>query len=286
MNSTKKCNDPLFHYETHFPESFQRLSIENNKDNTCKFRGSRRLRRQDGFRYKTQPITFDEITEIDEEAISLMNETDLADERVSINRCMHISKAACNFEPFSRSIDGLMSRMPEQLPRFSVNTTPIKKHLERNPSIHSIPERTESDTQGIVSPASAHWAEGTAVREGISEHSCSLPLGSPSLISESERMQQENQSTDSNTVSTTCNTGVIISNRVKFKHILNKSSECAKYCDESSPETIDVERDASENRVDLGTCNSSVPRAELLNIVPRRQKLTAKAKKRQRKACN
>ena len=58
--------DPMFHWDTHFPERLCRLRPE---EPTTTKRKSRKRRDRNNARYKTQPITFDEIKEIDEETL-------------------------------------------------------------------------------------------------------------------------------------------------------------------------------------------------------------------------
>ena len=58
--------DPMFHWDSHFPERVCRLRAE---EAPAGKRKSRKRRDRNNARYKTQPITFDEIKEIDEEPI-------------------------------------------------------------------------------------------------------------------------------------------------------------------------------------------------------------------------
>ena len=68
MSSPSKVHDPLFHYETHFPERLSRLHLSSELSPAGSFKRKRRTRQdRTGVRYKTQPVTFDEIKEVDEE---------------------------------------------------------------------------------------------------------------------------------------------------------------------------------------------------------------------------
>lgn len=91
-----RVHDPLFHYETHFPERLSRLHLTPDLGPQSPQRRNRRTRssRQD-VRYKTQPVTFDEIQEVDEENI---HDENAAEEIKSM-------------QAFSRSMDGLLPKV-------------------------------------------------------------------------------------------------------------------------------------------------------------------------------
>ena len=91
-----KVHDPLFHYETHFPERLSRLHLTPDLGPQSPQRRNRRTRssRQD-IRYKTQPVTFDEIQEVDEENIQDDNNIE----------------GIRQFQAFSRSMDGLIPKV-------------------------------------------------------------------------------------------------------------------------------------------------------------------------------
>jgi len=59
--------DPLYHWDTHFPEKFSKLNLNPEYGAPVAKKKSRRGRSRCDTRYKTQPITFDEIKEVDEE---------------------------------------------------------------------------------------------------------------------------------------------------------------------------------------------------------------------------
>lgn len=58
--------DPMYHWDAHFPERLSRLHLSLEFSSPV-FRRSRRAKERSSGRYKTQPITFDEITEVDED---------------------------------------------------------------------------------------------------------------------------------------------------------------------------------------------------------------------------
>lgn len=101
--TSPKMHDPLFHFETHFPERLSRLHLNPDYCPPSPTRLNRRSRaqRQIG-RYKTQPITFDEITEVDEENIQ--------DENNSKDNIKQLQE-------FSRSMDGLVVKVANRSSR-------------------------------------------------------------------------------------------------------------------------------------------------------------------------
>lgn len=96
--SSSRVHDPLFHFETHFPERLSRLHLNPEVCPPSQGRRSKRSRARHGIRYKTQPVTFDEITEVDEEGTSATEENNNKD---GIKN---------QFAAFSRSMDGLVPK--------------------------------------------------------------------------------------------------------------------------------------------------------------------------------
>ncbi|XP_064610404.1 uncharacterized protein LOC135474749 [Liolophura sinensis] len=84
--------DPLYHYETHFPEKVSLL--HDNPEYPQPFSKRKKQRPRSGLRYKTQPVTFDEIQEVDEENLEESKKDGLKNQ----------------FQQFSRSMDGLLPR--------------------------------------------------------------------------------------------------------------------------------------------------------------------------------
>lgn len=88
--------DPMFHWDTRFPERLSKLHL-NSEYEPPVTRRARRSRTRNAARYKTQPITFDEIKEVDEEPTT--EETD----KLGLKN---------QFAAFSRSMDGLLPGYP------------------------------------------------------------------------------------------------------------------------------------------------------------------------------
>lgn len=96
MSVPGRVHDPLFHFETHFPERLSRLHLNPEGEKhpaQRKYKKSRAARQ--GVRYKTQPITFDEIQEVDEDNIKEEDKTD---------------GLRNQFAAFSKSMDGLVPK--------------------------------------------------------------------------------------------------------------------------------------------------------------------------------
>lgn len=91
-----RVHDPLFHFETHFPERLSRLHLNPEVGNHPIQRKSKKSRAaRQGIRYKTQPVTFDEIQEVDEENIKEEDKTE---------------GLRNQFAAFSKSMDGLVPK--------------------------------------------------------------------------------------------------------------------------------------------------------------------------------
>ncbi|XP_060071673.1 uncharacterized protein LOC132551538 [Ylistrum balloti] len=95
--SSPRVHDPLFHFETHFPERLSRLHLNPEFGPVSPHRKNKRSRAsRQGVRYKTQPVTFDEITEVDEEITPNTEAENTIDQ----------------LQAFSRSMDGLLPKLP------------------------------------------------------------------------------------------------------------------------------------------------------------------------------
>lgn len=129
-----RVNDPLFHFETHFPERLSRLHLnpEFSGGSHPAQRKNKRSRARHGTRYKTQPVTFDEIQEVDEESIKE------EDKEKKTDGLKH------QFAAFSKSMDGLV-------PRFRSNITDdVIQEVVDDATIDVKPNRTKIGNIGRI----------------------------------------------------------------------------------------------------------------------------------------
>jgi len=102
--------DPMFHWDMHFPERISRLRL-NAEFSSPASRRQRRPRDRCNVRYKTQPITFDEITEVDEDTSGGSSGAAAAAVQPAENPEV-TAEMKINFKNtmtgFSRSMDGLV----------------------------------------------------------------------------------------------------------------------------------------------------------------------------------
>lgn len=130
MSNQPRVIDPLFHFETHFPERISKLHL--NPEYPAAHRRTKKCRARTGTRYKTQPITFDEIKEVDEENIEPESQKE---------------NLRGQFQAFSRSMDGLVPKVPQQqgdsnTPATNSSTPPLppphtKSCLKKRPQVIS-----------------------------------------------------------------------------------------------------------------------------------------------------
>lgn len=115
--------DPMYHWDAHFPERLSRLHL-NNVDfcPSCpaaflllrrSSNGARRPRDRCAGRYKTQPITFDEIAEVDDDDVDAAAVTSSSSvTSQDVERCQEARAASFRGQAgsgfFSRSVDGLV----------------------------------------------------------------------------------------------------------------------------------------------------------------------------------
>ena len=111
-----KVHDPLFTFETHFPDRLSRLHLHQEYSHSV--RRNKKAKRS-GARYKTQPVTFDEIQEVDEEPSA----EDKRDDGLKVK-----------LQAFSRSMDGLLPKVPTHHPRHSYSPT-LQRKFDHPPII-------------------------------------------------------------------------------------------------------------------------------------------------------
>ena len=126
QSSDVNSMDPLYRWDTHFPERLSKLHL--NQDNTSPTaRRQRQRRNRNAARFKTQPITFDEIKEVDEESKE-SKDKDPTSPEVHDN----IKGIKSEFAAFSRSMDGIL---PGSFPRREKTREPsTDSNKENNPS--------------------------------------------------------------------------------------------------------------------------------------------------------
>ena len=131
------CNDvngldPMYHWDTHFPERLSKLHMSPEFSSPVARRSRKDRRSRNASRFKTQPITFDEIQEVDEES---------ADDT---GKLANKEGLKTQFTAFSRSMDGLMPSLnyaklkapePFDLPKQDLSRRDLPKP-ERDSPIH------------------------------------------------------------------------------------------------------------------------------------------------------
>lgn len=238
MSSPGKVHDPLFHYETHFPERFSRLHMGSEFGHSGSFKKSRKTKQRTGARYKTQPVTFDEIKEVDEEATAAGG---ASEEGGGGSAGEGKGGLMGHFQAFSRSMDGLLPKFPD---RTHAPAQPLcaRRHVDRPPSIPSIPEKVESLAGGKAGAADVTPTTPTPP-------SMPLPPGAESLPSGEERLRL----------------------------LPADVSQVPGSPLDQGQTTLSVPGQKEEGE-------STAKPVPSPNIAPRRQKVTAKAKKRQKAA--
>lgn len=147
MAGPARVHDPLFHFETHFPERLSRLHLNPEVGNHPIQRKSKKSRAaRQGIRYKTQPVTFDEIQEVDEENIKEEDKNEALKSQ---------------FAAFSKSMDGLVPKHKNRKPADSIAEvcdTVCDPKIAARPTIGSI-GRVHSDSAELRLQAGSGGAE-------------------------------------------------------------------------------------------------------------------------------
>lgn len=191
MSSPGKVHDPLFHFETHFPERLSRLPVGTEFNPSGSFKRSKKTRQRTGIRYKTQPVTFDEITEVDEEAVATIEDGSGSGGPVGDGKTGLMGQ----FQAFSRSMDGLLPKIsPDHHQHAHAGFG--RRHVERPPSIPSIPERVEflgKGTSPTTTPTALFAAGGEERLQQTIQSETDESPGSPSTGQEQTTLavQQE-----------------------------------------------------------------------------------------------
>ena len=165
--------DPMYKWDVHFPDHISRLTINedfhHNRSSSQKRRGGRGRARNTN-RYKTQPITFDEIKEVDEEKSS--EKTDGNDEKEK-------DGLKSQFTAFSRSMDGLVPGYPG-LPR--KRNEPLKPSplVTGTPTTKPACPDDSSSKDGDISLSIKVPPQFTTIAENMSQSSESKKQESPS----------------------------------------------------------------------------------------------------------
>ncbi|XP_059165806.1 uncharacterized protein LOC131948282 [Physella acuta] len=130
---TAKAHDPMYNFDTHFPERLSRLHLHGDFNASGSFRKKKNRAQRSGARYKTQPVTFDEIKEVDEEPVS------------STAAEQPPEQLKGQLQAFSRSMDGLLPRgVAAEQPQLHISHSRSgSRKFQRHPDC--IPERAEAE---------------------------------------------------------------------------------------------------------------------------------------------
>ena len=133
--------DPMFHWDTHFPERMSKLHL--SPDHDTPVRRARKSRSRNAARFKTQPITFDEIKEVDEEP-------------TEENKLCIMTQ----FAAFSRSMDGLLpQRTQSASPQPPGDCAVKREEVEEPPAAAAAavaaPAATPATTRATIEPDAA-----------------------------------------------------------------------------------------------------------------------------------
>ncbi|KAH9496562.1 hypothetical protein Btru_017338 [Bulinus truncatus] len=128
-----KVHDPMYNFDTHFPERLSRLHLHGDFNASGSFRKKKNRSQRSGARYKTQPVTFDEIKEVDEEPVTPASPEQSGPSNEQLKG---------QLQAFSRSMDGLLPKSVagDQSPQHQFSRSGSRK-FQRHPEC--IPEKAE-----------------------------------------------------------------------------------------------------------------------------------------------
>jgi hypothetical protein len=173
--------DPLYRWDTHFPERLSKLHMnddypaigQNSSPTSSASRRTRRVRNRNCARFKTQPITFDEIKEVDEETVPTPDDTkkDLKNQ----------------FAAFSRSMDGLLPGLPGRKQPPSARRKNIDQQQMPPVPIEAAPATTNNAEPSP--PETASSTTTTSTSNSASE--TALPANLPQLADQRRARRQK-----------------------------------------------------------------------------------------------
>lgn len=207
MASSAAPHDPMYNFDTHFPDRLSRLHLQGDLHAPSgSFRRKKGRAVRNGARYKTQPVTFDEIKEVDEEPAATSPGASAGEGNAKRGSSgeRHVAGPSGitgvhlmgQLQAFSRSMDGLLPKTPvggdAHFPviHFSHSRSGSRK-FQRHPDC--IPERAEAEQQQqqqqqkVYSQSKQQQSMETArakIDEGTDRLKCP-PLVAPLAIPES-----------------------------------------------------------------------------------------------------
>ena len=169
--------DPMYHWDAHFPERFSRLHLSLELFSSPACRRNRRAKDRAAARYKTQPVTFDEITEVDEDALTAAAAAAVAAAAAASSSSVQdqdgvAAKDAAKINlknqltGFSRSFDGLVAGYRLQAARSGTSTGSDKENTpcsDQHPVSSAVQYACAATTSGEMSESGIEKTEtGTA----------------------------------------------------------------------------------------------------------------------------
>ncbi|KAL4233388.1 hypothetical protein ACF0H5_008069 [Mactra antiquata] len=168
-----RVHDPLFHFETHFPERLSRLHLNpefSGGNHPVQRKNKRSRAARQGVRYKTQPVTFDEIQEVDEENVKEQQQPE--DKTDGLKH---------QFAAFSKSMDGLVPKHKSKLPADTIKEVADDTSIDiRQPSNrNSDMGRVNADSPELRLQSNVNSKENKENEPSNGANPENLPLGLP-----------------------------------------------------------------------------------------------------------